>query len=55
MKVDVYAFFINENFYGVTDSWGDCQSIVSAKSGAKYKKFSSRKEAGAYLKSLATK
>ena len=49
-----YAFFVNELFYGVADSWDSCQSIISKRSGAKYKKFHNRKEAGVYLKSLAT-
>ena len=53
--MNCYAFYINETFYGVADSWDNCKSIISQRSGAKYKKFSSRKEAGIYLKSLAAK
>ena len=48
----VYAFFVNELFYGVADSWDSCQSIISKRSGAKYKKFKNKAEAGLYLKEL---
>lgn len=53
--MECYAFYVNELFYGIADSWDNCKAIVAQKSGAKYKKFKSRKEAGVYLKKLATK
>lgn len=48
----VYAFFINENFYGVCDTWDNCKVLVNGNK-AKYKSFPDRKTAGLFLKECA--
>ena len=48
----IYVFYINENCYGYVDSWERCKALITGVTGAKYKKFKNKAEAGLYLKEL---
>ena len=51
----IYVFFINENCYGYLDNWERCKVLTDKATGAKYKKFKDKAEAGLYLKQLIKK
>lgn len=48
-----YAYKTKES-EGICDTWAECEKRVKGKSGAKYKKFTSEKDARDFLKGLAT-
>lgn len=48
-KKKYYAYFLSEKQQGVTDSWNECEKLVSKAKNARYRGFSSRSEAEAWL------
>ncbi len=44
-----YGYYLNENTYGVVDSWPMCQEICKGQKGARYKGFTSRQEAEEWI------
>lgn len=44
-----YGYYLNEDTYGVVDSWPMCQEICKGQKGARYKGFTSKKEAEEWL------
>jgi ribonuclease H-related protein len=48
-KKKYYAYFLSEKQQGVTDSWSECEKLVSKAKNARYRGFSSRSEAEAWL------
>jgi ribonuclease HI len=51
-KKKYYAYSI-DNINGITESWPECQKIVSGKQSARYKSFETRLEAEKWLKAGA--
>lgn len=51
-KQKYYAYLVDGKM-GITDNWPECQKLVSGKEGAKYKSFSSSKEAELWLEAGA--
>ena len=49
MKKKYYAYFINENTFGIVDNWPMCQEICKGVK-SKYKSFESREKAESWLK-----
>ncbi|MDO4690038.1 MAG: ribonuclease H family protein [Fusobacterium sp.] len=52
MAKKFYAYFLNENNYGIVNTWDECKSIVQ-NSKARYKSFSSYDEAKIWLENGA--
>lgn len=48
MTKKYYAFFLNENNYGIVDTWDECKSITQGQK-ARYKSFKTYKEAQEWL------
>jgi len=48
-KKKFYAYKLEDGLNGVADNWADCEKIVSGEPNAKFKGFSTREEAEAWL------
>ena len=53
MKNKYYAYFLPDGRKGITDSWTECEKLVSGKANARYRGFKTETEARSWLKAGA--